>query len=78
MKKSKASILTEGDLQKIEIFFRFRIHSVFKIVDEKIKSNIQWSKERNKKKVIAGPSFGPSSPKKEIKEQNGPTYVILS
>ncbi len=76
MKKSKASILIDGDLKKIEIFFRFRISSVSKVVDEKIKSNIQWSKDKTKKKP-PGPSFGQSSPKKEIKEPTGPTYVIF-
>lgn len=50
MKTAKTNELTSKELKKIERYFRFRLYSIFRICDDRIKSHMMIAKNNGKKK----------------------------
>ena len=50
MKSAKSAEITPKEMKKIERFFRFRLYSIFRICDERIKSHMMIAKNSIKKK----------------------------
>jgi hypothetical protein len=59
---NKISDVNDQELSKLEVFFRFRLYSIFRLIDEKVKSTMMWASTKNKKKPL-GPSFGNNNSK---------------
>jgi hypothetical protein len=55
----KTEYLQDDEKIKMELFFRYRLFSIFRIIDEKIKSNQMWASTKAKKKPL-GPSSIPN------------------
>ena len=54
--------VNDQELKKMELFFRFRLYSIFRLIDDKVKSVMMWASTKNKKKPLA-PSFGNNNSK---------------